>query len=274
MAAKRLLSDIVSLTPSNYDDFSRCPRLFYCKALLGLPASDPAPSTDQGLLVHDMLRKIHADGDCYDGDHVTEVLSGHGIDTPAVRDMVARHADRCPSRASERAAHEVDIARFHRVPPPMFMATARIDAVWIHDGMVDARDYKTGGKWIDTVSEIKAAHVQAYVLAARAQASGLRLRLRYEYLQPEVDEDPDSWELDDETLEVIEEELRSAVERMWQEEDWRGVNDIETCRTCQYRSICRDSAAPGEPAWPVLSTDPGSDDTDSGPEERETRPVG
>jgi hypothetical protein len=29
------------------------------------------------------------------------------------------------------------------------------------------------------------------------------------------------------------------------------------CRTCRYRSICRDSAAPGEPAWPVLSTDLG-----------------
>ena len=44
MAAKRLLSDIVSITPSNYDDFVRCPRLFYCSALLGLPASDQGAS--------------------------------------------------------------------------------------------------------------------------------------------------------------------------------------------------------------------------------------
>ena len=210
--------------------------------MLGLPASDPAPSTDQGLLVHDMLRKIHVDGDCYDGDHVAETLVAHGFDTPAVRDMVARHADRCPSRASERAAHEVDVARFHRVPPPMFMATARIDAVWIHDGLLDARDYKTGGKWVDAVSEIKAAHVQAFVLAARARAGGYRLRLRYEYLQPEVDEDPEYWELEDEALEAVEEELRAAVERMWLEDDWKGVNEIDVCRTCRYRSICRDSA--------------------------------
>jgi hypothetical protein len=262
VAAKRLLSDIVSLTPSNYDDFTRCPRLYYCKALLGLPPSDPASSTDQGLLVHDMLRKIHVDGNCYDTDHVADVLGAHGFDTPAVRDMVARHADRCPSRASERAAHEVELARFHRMPPPMFMATARIDAVWIHDGIVDARDYKTGGKWIDDVSEIKAAHVQAYVLAERARGHGYRLRLRYEYLQAEVDEDPEVWELDEETLGVIEEELRAAVERMWAEEEWRGVSDVATCRTCQYRSICRDSAAPGEPAWPVLSLDSGSDTED------------
>ncbi len=169
MPAKRLLSDIVSLTPSNYEDLTRCPRLFYCNALLGLPASDPAPSTVQGLVVHDMLRKIHLDGNCFDADHVADVLVAHGMDTPAVREMVARHADRCPSRASERAAHEVDVARFHRLPPPMFMATARIDAVWVHDGMIDARDYKTGGKWVDRVCEIKAAHVQAYVLAERAR---------------------------------------------------------------------------------------------------------
>ena len=86
MGAKRLLSDIVSLTPSNYDAFVRCPRLFYCTALLGLPASDPAPSTDQGLLVHDMLRKIHADGECHDRAHVADVLVAHGIDTPNVRE--------------------------------------------------------------------------------------------------------------------------------------------------------------------------------------------
>ena len=85
MPAKRLLSDIVSITPSNYEEYRRCPRLFYCSALLGIPASDPAPSTDQGLLVHDMLRKIHDDGDCNDSDHVSEVLVAHGIDTPVVR---------------------------------------------------------------------------------------------------------------------------------------------------------------------------------------------
>ena len=260
MPGKRLLSDIVSLTPSNYEDFRRCPRLFYCGALLGIPASDPAASTDQGLLVHDMLRKIHADGACFDGAHVSDVLVAHGIDTTVVREMIARHAERCPSRSAESAAHEVDLARFHKLPPPMFMATARIDAVWIHDGLIDARDYKTGGKWVDAISEIDAAKVQAYVLAEHARARGLRLRLRYEYLQPEVDDDPEPWEIDDETRVAIEEELRAAVARMWEADDWRGVNDVEVCRTCRYRSICRDSAAPGEPAWPVLSTDRGAED--------------
>jgi hypothetical protein len=256
MPAKRLLSDIVSLTPSNYDSFKRCPRLFFCNALLGLPASDLAPSADQGLQVHDMLRKIHDDGSCADSGHVVDVLAAHGFDTPSFRDMVGQHAKRCPARAADSAAHEVDLARFHRFAPPMFMATARIDAVWVHDGILDARDYKTGGKWEEAVSDIYAAHVQAFVLAAKAKERGLRLLLRYEYLQPEVDEDPEPWELDDETLVEVEEKLRATVESMWAEEEWNGVKDPDVCRTCRYRSICRDSAAPGEPAWPVLSSDP------------------
>ncbi len=261
MPAKRLLSDIVSLTPSNYEAFTRCSRLFYLTALLGLPPSDEVPSTDQGLQVHDMLRKIHDDGSCADDEHVSDVLVAHGFDTPSFRDMINRHANRCPSRAADSEAHEVDVARFHRREPPMFMATARIDAVWIHDGILDARDYKTGGRYDDAVSDIAAAHVQAYALAGKARDRGLRLRLRYEYLQPEVDEDPEAWELDDEALEAVEEELRAAVARMWEQEEWRGVNEIEVCRTCRYRSICRDSAAPGEPAWPVLSTDLSGGDT-------------
>jgi hypothetical protein len=78
-------------------------------------------------------------------------------------------------------------------------------------------------------------------------------------LQTEIDEDPEPWELDDDALAEIEDELRGAVERMWHEDDWRGVADADVCRTCRYRSICRDSAAPGEPSWPVLSS---ADETD------------
>lgn len=255
MAARRLLSEIVSLTPSNYDDFTRCPRLFFCNALLGLPASDPAPSTDQGLQAHDMLWKIHTEGSCHDATHVADVLGAHALDTPSMRDLVARHAHRCPSRAADNDAHEHELARFHRLPAPMFMATARIDAIWVHDGMLDARDYKTGRRFTDRVADIDAAHVQAFVLGAAAQSRGLRLRLRYEYLQAEIDDDPEPWDLDDETLADVEEELRAAVERMWEADDWRGVADASMCTPCRYRSICRDSVAPGEPSWPVLSTE-------------------
>ena len=87
-----------------------------------------------------------------------------------------------------------------------------------------------------------------------ARQRGLRLRLRYEYLQPEIDEDPEPWDPDDDDLQAVEEELRAAVERMWDLDDWDGVAETDVCGRCRYRSICRDSAAPGEPTWPVLST--------------------
>jgi hypothetical protein len=154
MTKKRLLADVVSLTPSNYEDFTRCARLFYNAALLGIPASDAAPSTDQGLLVHDMLWKVHEAGSCNDDANVVDVLQSHGAESPGVREMIARHARRCPSAASERGAHEQGLAAFHKTPPPMFMATARIDAIWIHDGVLDARDYKTGGRFADRVADI------------------------------------------------------------------------------------------------------------------------
>jgi hypothetical protein len=107
------------------------------------------------------------------------------------------------------------------------------------------------------VCDVPAAKVQAFVLGRAAARRGLRLRLRYEYLQPEVDDDPEAWDLDDDDISIIEEEIRDAVERMWSFDDWPGVADRDICITCQYRSICRDSAAPSEPSWPVLTENDG-----------------
>ena len=256
---KRLLHDIVSLTPSNYDDFSQCERRFLHRHLLGLPASDPGAANETGLLVHDMLRIIHSRGSCRDAAHVADVLAGHAPDDEHVRELVERHARRCPAGAVTSAAHEHTLARFHRVPPPMFMATARIDAVWVHDGLLDARDYKTGRPRDERLADDPAAKVQVFVLATAARRRDLRLRLRYEYLSADVADDPDPWEPDADEIDAIEEELRGAVERMRTNDDWRGVAD-ELCTRCAYRSICRDSAAPGEPSWPVLVT---SDDADA-----------
>jgi hypothetical protein len=47
-------------------------------------------------------------------------------------------------------------------------------------------------------------------------------------------------------------------------DDWKGVAEENLCSHCAYRSICRDSAARGEAAWPVL-TATSDDDTASRP---------
>ena len=251
--SRRVLPDIVGITPSSYENYTRCPRRFYLADLLGVPASDVAVSSDQGLLVHSMLWRIHETGSCADDAHVAEVLALHDAESDHMRDLVTRHAERCPQAGAERSAHEQELARFHHLPIPMFMATARIDAIWVHDGLLDARDYKTGSLWHSRVADVPAARVQAFVLGKAAATRGLRLRLRYEYLQPEIDEDPEPWEPDADDLALVEEELRSAVERMHAETTWTGIGEADVCVRCPYRSICRDSAAPGEPSWPVLA---------------------
>jgi hypothetical protein len=73
-------------------------------------------------------------------------------------------------------------------------------------------------------------------------------------LSADVTDDPDPWEPDLDDMVAIEEELRSVVERM-RGNEWNGVADAGLCSHCSYRSICRDSAARGEPTWPVLATE-------------------
>jgi hypothetical protein len=255
----RRLPQIVRLTPSSYADYRRCARLYLNKHLLRVPESDGGRSGDQGLLVHDMLEQIHKQGSCRDAAHITNVLQASSADTPQMREFVERHARRCPSEF-ERAAHEVDRVRFHREPKPMFLATARIDAVWIHDGLLDVRDYKTGARHVDRLADDHAARVQAWILARDAQRTGYKLQLRYEYLQPEVDDDPEPWQPGDDDLEAIDDELRSTVNAMWEQEEWTGIGAADVCSTCRYRSICRDSVAASEPIWPVLAGEEAFDD--------------
>ncbi len=251
---RSLLGDIPSLTPSAYSNLKRCPRLFLLSNLLRVPESDGRSSPDLGLMIHAMLKAIHDQGRCDDRDHVADVLSAHGIDNDVTRTMIERHVVRCP-RAGERARHEVELARFLRRPPIMFMAHARIDAVWVHDGILDARDYKTGARHYDRVGDDPAARVQAFVLAPHlARVGATRLRIRYEQLAPEVDEDPEPFEPELDDLEAVAEELITAISDLWASEgDFRGVNEPAVCGTCAYRSICRDTAAAGEPLWPALA---------------------
>ena len=242
---------IITITPTSLDRWHRCRREWRSKTLLSVPESDPSAGGDRGRLVHDLLRFVHEHGSCADDEHVERALSDHGLaDDFSIRECLARHARRCPAPA-RALGHERELARFHRLPLPLFMATARFDALWEHDGVLDARDYKTGAGRIDRVADDPKARVQAWVLAPMARECGLRLRLRYEQLAAEVDEDPEPFEPDDDELDSIEEELRSAVEDMRAEEAFTGVAEPDDCRHCAYRSICPDSAAvPAAPGWP------------------------
>ena len=248
------LPGILTLTPTSLAAWRRCPREWHDRYVLNLPASDGDPSPSHGQQLHAMLGHVHDTGSCRDGAHVDDVLAAHGLDgDERTRTEIANHVRRCPDPARS-VGHEVTAARFHRLPMPLFMATARIDALWEHDGMLDARDYKTGRVWSDVVAHDEQARLQAFVLAPRAVASGLRLRVAFEHLAPEVADDPTAFEPDDDDLAAIEEELRLVVAEI-RTEQFDGVADADVCVRCQYRSICPESAAPSEPIWPAVAGD-------------------
>ena len=237
---------VITLTPTSLDTWNRCVRAWRNQYLLSIPASDESSSPDHGRRLHDVLRFLHERGSCADRVHVDDVLDAHGADD-RLRDEIARHARRCPAGSASSVGHELDFARFHRDPWPPFMATARVDAVWEHDGVLDVRDYKTGRLWYPLLAEDPRARLQAWVVAPAAARRGLRLRLRYEHLAAEVDEDAEPWEPDDDELAAVEAGLHATVAAMRAETDWHGVAEEGACRHCRYRSICPDSAAVSRP---------------------------
>lgn len=250
---KDLRPGILRITPTSYERWRRCRRAWWLQYVLAVPASDDSGSPDHGQLLHDVLRFVHDHGSCHDTSHVDAVVDDHG-GSGRLRDEITRHAARCPSPA-EALGHELDLTRFGAARPALlsFLVTARLDAVWTHDGLLDARDYKTGGVVTSRVADDPRAWLQAWVLAPEALRLGLRLRLRYEHLATEIEEEPDPWEPDVDELAATEDRIRADVATMRHEQEFAGVADAAVCGFCSYRSICRDSASPGEPSWPQVA---------------------
>lgn len=237
----RLHGSITPLSPTTAWRWARCRRLYLLRNLAQLPPVDAGPWSEEGLRIHAILHQLHRDASCRDAHAVDDMVTSYSLgDDERVRGFIARHRTRCPDDADYDGG-EVPLARLHREPPPLFTVSATIDALWIHDGVLDARDYKTGTRNLTDLSEDIRARAQAWLLSRRAEAKGLTLRLRYEFLAPEVDEDPPHWEPDAEELAAIEEELRRTAEDMRAERDFVGVADPLVCDWCEYRTVCEDA---------------------------------
>jgi len=241
--------EILSISPTTLDAWYRCRRELGNR-VLAVPPSDLDGGTAHGLYLHQMLRFVHERGSCRDAAAVSEVLESHGADERVFAE-VRRHVAKCP-RDADALGHEVEWVRASP-EPPVFVASARFDALWRVGDALEVRDYKTGARAIDVIADDPRARVQAWVVAPRAAELGLRVRVRYEHLAREVDEDPEPWEPDDDDLAAVDAELRAVVTDMRAERDWHGVNDEVVCRFCRYRSICPDSATPSEPRWPAVA---------------------
>jgi hypothetical protein len=250
-----LLPGVLPITPSSIEAWNRCRRLWRDQHVLQIPPSDDATPGVHGQQVHDLLRLLHQGGPCDDPARIDDVVAAHGA-SARVHAELTDHARRCPLGAASYG-HEITRVRLHS-RAPSFVASARIDAAWIHDGLLDVRDYKTGGAWHERVADDPRARLQAWVMAPVAEELGLQLRLRYEHLAAEIVDDPEEWEPDADDLAEIGDTLARAVHAMRAEAEWHGVADRDVCRTCRYRSICPDSAAPGAAAWPRVDDDPDS----------------
>lgn len=253
-----VLPGILHVTPTSLDVWSGCRREWRNRYLFQIPASDTHPGPVHGQQLHDALRLVHERGSCRDEANVADVIDSHAfVDDERIRGEIARHARRCPAPAPA-IGHEITRARFHAHPTSPFMATARLDALWLLDTaagpVLDAHDYKTGRVWHDRVADDPQARLQAWVLAPLAEARGARLRITFEYLAADVVDDPEPFEPDADDLAAVEEQLHAIVQEVRAEADlgdWAGVADPESCGRCRYRSICPVSASPSEPVWPA-----------------------
>lgn len=235
---------IVVITPSLSDNWSRCKRLYRLSHQLDLPASNPdRGATATGLAVHHLLWQLHTRGTCDPTTDISALIADYpDEDADELRGYMERHHRRCPL-GSDALGHEYEAARVSPfATEPWFLVTARIDAIWIHDGLLDARDYKTGRVMEEPVGSSLAARIQAFVLAPIAEERGLRLRIRHEYLGADVENDPESFEPEEEQLAVIADELHAIAGDIRGEQDFAGVGDAAICSRCKYRSICRDAS--------------------------------
>jgi hypothetical protein len=246
---KSLVPTMMRINPSALERWLRCRRLYLTRDLLSVPASDPGPDAGEGLLVHALLKYVHEHGSCADPVHVQAAIDAHTVDdTGRLLGFINRHARRCPIGAHP-LGHEREFARFHRFPGPIFMATGRIDALWHHGNMLEARDYKTGVPWLDRVGDDPVARLQAWLIAPFAAAEQLQIRIRYEHLAAEVDDDPDPYEPDAEQLADTEEELRLIIQAIRDERHFAGCAEPPVCSRCAYQSVCPDSARARPATW-------------------------
>lgn len=241
----KFVGRVVTLNPTSVENWLSCPRWYRARHLLPLPGVPIGPKGVRGILVHERLARLHVEGPC--GEQPERVRAVSIVDGELDRDLLAhleRHSQRCPRNAAP-VGHELDLMELLPSHPKPAMVSARIDAIWAHDGILDCRDYKTGPVRFERVRDDPAARVQVFVLAPLAMKMGLTLRLRHEHLGESANEDPEVFEPDEDDLAEIEAEL-SDIAAAIDMSDFAGVSDPVVCGRCPYRLACPDSAAAGD----------------------------
>ena len=223
--------------------------------LLSIPASDDTGSAEHGRRLHDVLRFVHEHGSCTDADHVRSVVDADG-GSNRLGEEIAAHAAPVPGRDGRAGWSR---ARSRPLPS---RAVAALHGDGAHRRRVGARRHARRPRLQDRDDagtrrsrRIRRPGCRPGSSRRSRRRVGLRLRLRYEYLSPDVDEDPPAWEPEPDELLEVEENLRTVVDAIRAEEAWHGVADATVCGYCRFRSICPDSAVTSTSTWPAIELD-------------------
>lgn len=248
-----LAPGVIVLQASAVDVWRSCPRRFRNRQLLHLPASNVDVGPETGNLTHRLLELVHRADTEPDAASVERVLQETGVNSPHIESMLHAHLARRPREAAP-VGFERTLVRTSGRPAPPFLAAARLDALWEHDGLLDVRDYKTGRVWYPNVAEDPQARVQAWVAAPEADRRGVQVRVRYEHLALDADEEPEPFAPEADDLDAIEHELRTIATEIRTADavgDYPAASDPEVCIRCEFRAICPESATPADPVWPT-----------------------
>jgi RecB family exonuclease len=236
-----LVGQVLTLSPSAVERWRRCPRAFRARHLLHLPGSDRFDDDGVGVRVHRLLEDLHAAGPCTSADAVHAFLAARlrlGDPTDAhVASLVERHVPLCPQRATS-VGHEHALARVEASGWPLVVVTGRLDACWAVGGVLEVRDYKTGLGPSVPLAHDPAAQVQAWLAAPLARSMGLELRLRYELLSPDADDELAPWSPAEEDLDGIGAGLRGLATELGDGWEVGSSEAPAVCDRCEHRTVC------------------------------------
>jgi len=161
------------------------------------------------------------------------------LDPDLLAGYFARHQPLCPGGNAE-GNHEAPVARLYSGEPRPFLMTGRMDAIWTHDGLLDARDYKTGRVQSERTSEDWLARVQAWLLEPLAREKNLRLKVRHEYLAAEVRQQPEPFEPEDEDLDETGQWISQIADEIYNS-NFDATDQVAVCARCEYSESCPES---------------------------------
>lgn len=224
-------------TPSRVSEFTKCRRAYFNSSILSLGGEHTeSPAIEVGLLVHSLLADSHAAGGCISREAIGNAADLHGEE---IASMLEAHYDLCPAQSGATAhllGAEMDLAWWDSSTRTHFRG--RLDAVWDVDGTLTVRDYKTGRH--PEEDHRSRFDVSAYAALAAVNFTGIRpIAVEFEYLASGALE---RVAFDEFSFQDALARIRGMAKEIAGTREFPGNPGI-ICESCDFRSVCPESAA-------------------------------